>query len=303
MEILKEYLNCNLCGQDHPKLLFETEDENKGKIYGIVKCSNCGLVYRNSMEPRGKNIDYYTKEYYPQEFSEGWGKSRISLYQGYFPYFEKYRKVNRILDVGAGHGFFLKAAKEKGFEPYGVELSNTAALFCKRKFGIELLEGDIMEAHFADNFFDIITFWNVLDHLDDPKEALRKALELLRPGGAIFIRSPNATFHVNAQKTGESIALFKKIKVEVPYVFHLYSFNKKTITKYLKSAGFTNIAVKNSSLVWTNFNDSGRGRFIKRLVASCFEFVSYLISCFTLGKLIVSPSFLASAEKPNIAPR
>lgn len=100
-----------------------------------------------------------------------------------------------ILDVGCGRGAFLKVAWDAGARVMGVELDPTAADAC-RAAGIPVVQASLFDAGPPPGPWNVITLWDVLDHLEDPAGALRLLVPALAPGGVLVVRGRNARFHV-----------------------------------------------------------------------------------------------------------
>jgi MPBQ/MSBQ methyltransferase len=107
---------------------------------------------------------------------------------------------SRVLDVGAGYGSFVVLARERGFDAVGTEIASFEVAFARRRLArmrpgdvpeAVFLDGGIFNTHLDGSRFDAITFWNVLEHIDDPRPILRRAAGLLARGGAIYVVCPN----------------------------------------------------------------------------------------------------------------
>jgi len=98
-----------------------------------------------------------------------------------------------VLDVGCGDGSFLDALAQQGWEVNGTELSVSIAATAMERLGDRIHVGGISDAGFPQNSFDLITFWHVLEHLEDPRRALSDAERLLKPDGRIVVAVPNLT--------------------------------------------------------------------------------------------------------------
>jgi SAM-dependent methyltransferase len=123
-----------------------------------------------------------------------------------------------LLDIGAGTGAFLEAAKKNGWDVCGVEPSKMAARSARNK-GLDILERiDDLD---TDAFFDAITLWHVLEHLPDLEEAVRKIKRLLKPGGVLVVAVPNH-LSFDAKYYGSFWAGY-----DVPR--HLWHFSKKSL--------------------------------------------------------------------------
>lgn len=99
----------------------------------------------------------------------------------------------RVLDIGCGGGLFLALLKQKGAQVIGIELSDSRAQYAKTKHGLEihkrLIEDDFWQKGYT-NHFDAVTLWDVIEHVNYPTQTLRSAVNVLKPGGMLFIDTP-----------------------------------------------------------------------------------------------------------------
>jgi SAM-dependent methyltransferase len=94
----------------------------------------------------------------------------------------------RVLDVGCGNGEFLLAAAERGYHGEGIDISEPVVAHCRSR-GLAARADDFLTAEYAEPF-DVITFWDVVEHLRSPAEFLKRARRLLAPGGMVLIKTP-----------------------------------------------------------------------------------------------------------------
>ena len=139
----------------------------------------------------------------------------------------------RVLDVGCGNGGFLAWARELGWQCYGVEIDAAAAAVV-RDLGIAVLGSELRELgaeHLAS--FDAVTLSHVIEHVYDPVETLRQCWRLLKPGGYLWIETPNT------DSSGYEIYGSHWRGLEAPR--HLVLFNIGSLRWILERAGFERI--------------------------------------------------------------
>jgi 2-polyprenyl-3-methyl-5-hydroxy-6-metoxy-1,4-benzoquinol methylase len=143
--------------------------------------------------------------------------------------------VGRLLSVGCGLGFDLKVAKDLGFDATGLESSEVAVRYAQDFVGVPVMHGTLETFSGADGSFDVVTFWDVLEHLPDPCGALARAASLLRPGGIVVVRTPN----VRGLFPLVSFALHRLVgewrHPEPPA--HLYEFSPATFGRLAEHCG------------------------------------------------------------------
>ena len=134
-----------------------------------------------------------------------------------------------ILDVGTASGFFLEVARERGFDPFGVELSTYAANLAKTKFGDQRIwNGTLETAPFEKESFHAVTMCDLLEHVTDPLATLALAAAFLRPGGVILIMTPD-TGSLTNRLMGHRWTHYK--------AEHLFYFNKDAMKQLAAKTG------------------------------------------------------------------
>ena len=102
----------------------------------------------------------------------------------------KEQTTRRILDFGAGFGFFLSVAKERGWDAYGLEPLPATAVYARAKFGLNIMTDTVHENSFPEQYFDVVTSFQVFEHLPDPLHNLKCLWMALKKGGIILIEVP-----------------------------------------------------------------------------------------------------------------
>ncbi len=148
--------------------------------------------------------------------------------------FRPYRRNNRLLDVGCGAGSFMLAAARDNWQVYGTEISQTAAEHV-RKQGFDVFCGELENANYPDEYFDVIIASEVLEHVLDPGELLGSIARVLRPGGLFWATTPHAR--------GISARILDLSWTTVCPPEHLQLFSINSIKKLLGSAGFRHVEV------------------------------------------------------------
>jgi 2-polyprenyl-3-methyl-5-hydroxy-6-metoxy-1,4-benzoquinol methylase len=186
-----EHVACYLCGADDAKTIVT----KRGRT--VVQCRHCGLIYT---DPRPKNETLFNEVYdvtdkYRRKTERVTKPGRLITYRRFLKKVAPFRKTNRILEIGSGFGYFLNEAKEQGWQPLGVEISPFSTDYARKTYGVECLTGTL-EEHFEtlkqQEPFDVVALWNVFEHLPDPVASMKMFRELLRPGGAVVIKVPDA---------------------------------------------------------------------------------------------------------------
>jgi len=274
--------SCNICLSPERELYCQKESIN------VFRCRQCGLIYAGAIQT-GKNIEkHYSKEYF-----ENYLKTEpVHLRKRFGKRIKEIKKIcdsGNLLDVGCGVGSFLRLARDEGYETSGVELSHYAAEYARSNFGLSVFNGELKDAGFAPETFDIITLWHVLEHVTDPRKFLIEINRLLKKNGILVAEVPNI---------GSIAARISLINWELMAPKeHLFYFNLHTINRLLKETGFS--IIKSQTYFWTTpamviktkaDSIKNNGKAILKLIAFFCHVFSPLrfrvLPCFIKGDVI-----------------
>ncbi len=226
---------CLVCGGRRQRVVF--------REFGIdiLRCRDCGHVFSSY----GGDPDYAA--YFgdapvaPDGDQFWWDDAHRPMYDAFCARFLEGRS-GRLLDVGAGLGFFVRRAQRvPGWEAHGCEMSAPAVAFAREKLGLATMRAGRLEAaDFAPASFDVITLWDVIEHLVDPGPMLGAIRALLRPGGFLFLHTPNA----DVQLVKAWLKSARGMRPGVHYLEakdHLHLYSMKTLGRVLERAGFARV--------------------------------------------------------------
>lgn len=198
--LIWEESTCDWCGSGGGEELFSGPDllMNMPGQFRLVRCEKCGVIRQNPWLAWESLKEYYPEDYSAYEPIIARERSKIKqLDRGYGMWkrlrsIERFKNSGRLLDVGCGTGVFLGEAQRSGhWELMAVEPSPAAASYVQRELKIPVYNQRFAEAVLPSGDFDVITMWNVLEHLDHPVKDLRRAAALLRTGGWLVFSIPN----------------------------------------------------------------------------------------------------------------
>jgi SAM-dependent methyltransferase len=135
----------------------------------------------------------------------------------------------RLLDVGTAGGSFLHVAAAKGWEVSGCEPNTWLCEWGKTTYGLDIRPGTLHDQRFADQAFDVVTAWDVLEHTSDPREFLRECQRVLKPGGLLVLNCPDSDSWI-ARVMGRRWPMLLTV--------HLYYFTRRTLGELLRRVGF-----------------------------------------------------------------
>lgn len=235
---------CQLCGSRDVFPLYNLDE------YRILKCHRCHLVFTEApnIDPAKLYSPDYFKEFQSKYFS-GCHKDydsckrnpRLASFEQGLELISSYKETGRILDVGCATGVFLAMARNRGWKPYGVDISEYATNYAREKFGIKVEAKELPEANFPARYFDVITLWDTIEHLPNPRQTLKESFRVLKKDGLIFILTidedsliPKLAHVMYKWSSGK---LKKPVKLVHP-IHHATHFSKSTLVRMLETSGF-----------------------------------------------------------------
>lgn len=240
-----EFICCNLCGSSDSVQLYpstipsgeDTEDYSAfrctsngyGRHDSIVKCRQCGLVYANPRRNSAEVLEKYVNVEDPLYVEERQG--RVMTFGKHLQPLQRFigpPAGRTLLDVGAHTGVFVEVANHAGWNSLGIEPSHWSVQMA-RKSGIELIEGTLASSNLPDNHFDVVTLWDVIEHLSDPMNELKQVFRVLKPGGWVVIHTMNIE-SLFARLMGSRWPWFMEM--------HLYYFSERTLQCMLETIQF-----------------------------------------------------------------
>jgi len=177
----------------------------------------------------GAKVLSYEDERKSFKFNSYVWKARIKKIKRYINKTEK----PKILDIGSSFGGFLSIAKEYGFDPYGIEISDYSRNYSTKLLGEDRIFKNFL-GKFESEFFDVITMIELIEHLDDPKKYIIECYKVLKKNGILVIQTADMN-GLQAKREGINYHYF------IPY--HLHFFPAATLTEKLKEIGFSNVKI------------------------------------------------------------
>jgi len=238
-------ISCPLCGRDHSRVLYEPWETTidprtvlsaTGGIRGtqrIVQCPSCDLIYVNPRPHPDVVLASYasaTDEAYIEA-----ARGRQATFQRCLRVIEPLAPRGRLLDVGCAAGFFVKAACDARWDAMGVEPCRWLANYGATTLGLRIISSTLTEANFEAASFDVVTMWDVLEHVSDPLGELREIFRILRPGGVLVVNVPDVGTWL-ARLAGKHWWFFLSV--------HLTYFTQSTLRAMLTVAGFEHAVMR-----------------------------------------------------------
>lgn len=238
-EMQNNTFECGSCGlMLPPKIVYSGIRGLDGCQYSLVKCEPCGVrqAYPRPSEPTLEK--FYGTAYEGRckqgivEVGDPFNANRAIIEDGLL----RLREANRfgmplggrLLDVGCGHGFFMAASEKMGFTATGIDIDQDALAYARTKFRFSVHTKTVYELD--TQIYDVVSMWQVLEHLGAPGAATGKVFEVLNPGG-FFIGSVPNIGGIYAKMRGR-----KWYHLRPPE--HLNYFDEPSLRALLERAGF-----------------------------------------------------------------
>jgi SAM-dependent methyltransferase len=261
--------------------------------FHLVRCP-CGMVY---VDPRPdaetiarmyEDLDYYAEGYTCGVQTHGYFERR----EDYFA--DNDRKIARIeketgrtggdlFELGVAGGFFLEAARRRGWNVKGVEISPPAAEYAREEFDLDIHLGRLATAPYEDASFDVAVAEHVIEHTTRPDEVLARMRRLLRPGGHLVVIVPSyvnsvffrgfSLFHRRVPRRVLGDRLWRILKFEpefdggggLGYPYHILEFDRKSLSRLVREAGFEIVSCEGFLALPAHLRTSAAGSVMGKL--------------------------------------
>ena len=282
------------------KKCFVCKAENNYAIFNesgidILKCRSCGHIFSS-----------YDQD---QNFTEYFGNERITEKYNYFHWFDQAHsrmyndfwskfilgKSGKLLDVGCGLGYFLRKIQSfDAWESFGCEISRHAVDYAAKKVGVKnILCGICEDLNYKENSFDIITLWDVIEHIPDSDSLLRHLRTLLKDDGMLFIHTPNVRVQLIRARITKMLFGMKENIHYLEAKDHVNNYSPKTITKVLKRNGYSEVSFIH---LWPIEGLAENQNIIVILLKNLWFVMSSIIASVTFSKINFDNLFIIAKK-------
>jgi SAM-dependent methyltransferase len=233
---LKILPSCPICGSNNISNKYQLRDFrlDKEALYSYSECAQCGLVFQNPQISPNTMVTHYNQETVydlplslkgikKTLFNHGLSKRAKII--------KKFKHSGRLLDIGCGSGAFINfMATNLSFEVMGTEINKANIEFIEDHYSLDVRFGDIGELDLPIKQFDVITLWDVLEHIHDPKQMILNLNTFLKPDGLLVLRVPN----LNSLDS----KIFGRFWAGLDAPRHYFIFLENSISKLLDDCGY-----------------------------------------------------------------
>ncbi len=255
-----EFVRCNLCAKDNTRDLILFDE------YKYVQCNNCGLIYQNP-RPVFKDLKKrYSEKYFQYEIRNHHNffllmKQTLNDIKFFTKISSQIPKPRKFLDIGCATGLLLNYIRNFDWQVKGIEICKQSVKYARKNFKLDIFQGTLEQAKFKPNTFDVIHFSHLIEHLPEPLSTLKKIYKILKKDGYILVTTPRID-SFQAWLFKENWRSFHRD--------HLYIFSRKTLTEFIKKAGFK---IK-KFISWGGIEKGRTNQFIKTIADKLAKFLN-----------------------------
>ena len=239
-----EDITCTLCQAKTIRVLLDFDDNP------VLECRNCGMVFRRAVvdlterelfdlaNTVGEESESPTARYDASYHDDD---PRVRLWRDFLGELDRLKQSTgkRLLDVGSAKGAFLDVAAREGWEPEGIEPSETDSDYSRGVFNLPVFTGTLKEAKLPSEQYDAVTMLDVIEHLWRPSETISETFRVLKPGGALIVFTPNHDSLIFLLARWLRRIGFRGSPLELLYpVVHVHYFTPRSLSRLLRQAGF-----------------------------------------------------------------
>lgn len=228
---------CPLCGVGPaPNFLCAPDRFHwRKQLYGLNRCSSCSYVWLNCPPKPSEMAVHYDEDYHKTIAAGGegsaekrWSRPRSVV--------QEYSRGGALLDIGCSSGGFLSTLKGGAWKLYGVEMEESTAQRARAASGAEVFVGDVESAPFAPESFDVITCFDLVEHMYHPRSLLQRVMGWLKPGGILIMQVPNIG--------SWEARLFGSYWYGLELPRHLSHFSPESLHYVMTDLGFVELSIK-----------------------------------------------------------
>ncbi len=220
---MESLIDCPVCAGQSFSHLFTKQDE------AFVRCGVCQLMLINPRPDPGQVQNTYDSDYSDHYIKKA--EKKLTRCAKWVKRVQKqFKPKGKWLDVGCSAGFVVAAAKQAGFNAFGVEIEKGAVRYAKTELKLENVVAGVLEDQgYPSAYFDVISLYDVIEHVPDLNKVVKELKRILAPGGVVEIRTPDLGHWL----TPKDLSSWKEVKPSE----HLYYFDASTLSRVFANHG------------------------------------------------------------------
>ncbi len=204
--------------------------------FAVLECNTCSFTFIPPYYRKQISYEQYKDETVANAVRNGNNWVKIERHKLRYDLIKKYKPKGSLFDLGAGWGHFMLTGQMLGYDVYGIEISEQPYLYSKNDLKLAVDHIDFFKMT-EEKKYDIITMWDVLEHIDKADDVIAKCAKLNSTGGILVIQVPQIDSYF-AKKHQDN---WKMMGLD-----HVNYFGKKTITQLLEKHGYKVETIKSS---------------------------------------------------------
>jgi SAM-dependent methyltransferase len=268
---------CNLCGASDARVLFRKNTTD------FLQCRQCGLEWVHPLPDMAKMHELYSSpKYYSTDNISQYGYSDyvrnkhlyVNLFNRRLDEILRHTNGRRglLLDVGCATGALLELARLRGWDVRGVDVSEYATRIAREYYSLEIFTGELAEAAYPDEHFDVVVMDDLIEHVADPSALVQESYRILRTGGLLTLNTPN--------RAGLWHLLMGRRWFHYKQSEHTYFFSPGVIGELLGRHGYHVLDIDSSSKIIDLNYAFGRLRYYNLTLSN--------LLVRTMGRLLIS---------------
>ena len=194
---------------------------------GLIQCRECDFVFADLNLSHAELSEIYRRNYFFGEEYSNYIADRNVLQKNFKLRLQELKKYldpsrhKRLLEIGCAYGFFLLLARDYFEKVQGIDITEDGVRYCTEELGLDVIRSDLLEVDLGDQKFDVVCFWDTIEHLSNPHLYLQKISGHMESGALLAITTGDI---------GSLNARFKKNNWRLLHPpTHLQYFSRRTI--------------------------------------------------------------------------
>lgn len=232
---------CPLCGVTPIFRFLHAPDRFhwRKQLYGLKRCSSCSYVWLDAPPKPSEMLLHYDEDYHKTIAMGGEGSAE-KRWERPRRVVQRYSQGGALLDIGCSSGGFLSTLRQGPWKLYGVEMEESTAQRARAASGAEVFVGDVEKAPFEPGSFDVITCFDLLEHLNEPGQFLCKVKKWLKPSAILVVQVPNIS--------SWEARLFGSFWYGLELPRHLSHFSTQSLRHVMNELGFEVLSIETPSV-------------------------------------------------------
>lgn len=226
---------CPCCGGDRSTQLMSVPDRSQrgASSYALLQCPSCLHIWLGN-RPTPEEMSQYYGATYHRDIGHS-GETSPKRWAQHVQVLSKYKIGGSVLDIGCSSGGFLGYLRGGPWKLHGIEASQHAAERARARTGADVFAGDVLNAKFPPDSFDVITCMDVLEHVYEPREVLRNVCNWLKPGGMFYVFVPNIM--------SWEARIFRSYWYGLDLPRHVHHFTAQSLAELTRSVGLRQVSL------------------------------------------------------------